>query len=141
MAVKKIVTIETGQQVGDWVVLEIIQRQGTDLRYLCQCFCGMEKMLSASALGKGKPQNCGCRKDTGNKSNAEKNELPSNESLEDFELINRGFLPFADQLSSDNGAPTWSLASFARVLGMSRRELINHIRSAGSRFNDPHGPG
>ena len=114
---------------------------GADVRYLCQCACGVEKILSASKLAEGKPQNCGCRKGAGKKSSAQKNELPPDSLVEDFELINRGFLPLADQLARDNGEPTWSLTSFARILGMSREDLISHIKAAGPRFSDQNGSG
>lgn len=58
----------------------------------------------------------------------------SPEVQEIHRLISEGRLPPADQFSSKDGAPTWSLCAIAKILGVSTRELIEHLENAGDRF-------
>jgi hypothetical protein len=51
-----------------------------------------------------------------------------------LKLISKGILPPADQFSIKDGAPSWTLPSIARILGIRESELIDHLVKAGSRF-------
>jgi hypothetical protein len=128
--------IEIGHAFGEWVVLESISRLGGDQRYLCQCACGVERVLSAGMLASGKVLHCGCVKTAVPTSVAIKKRAQTGQSVEDFDLINKGYLPRADQLSHEGGSPAWTLTTFAEVLGLSRDDLILYIKGSGKRFED-----
>jgi hypothetical protein len=53
---------------------------------------------------------------------------------EALNLINRGYLPPADQFSVRSGCPAWTLESIAAILGVTEEELKQHIEGAGQRF-------
>jgi hypothetical protein len=63
------------------------------------------------------------------------------EIQEVFHLISQGCLPPADQFSIGDGSPSWSLPAIAKILGIGRKELIEHLQSAGPRFAHNKGDG
>jgi hypothetical protein len=52
--------IQVGHRYGHWVIIGEVQRIGGDMRYLCQCGCGTEKLVSAITLRNGSSTSCGC---------------------------------------------------------------------------------
>lgn len=50
----------TGQTFGRWAVLEQVVPSGGRTRWRCQCECGVQKVVSGSALVCGKSKSCGC---------------------------------------------------------------------------------
>ena len=130
--------IQIGHRYGDWTIIGEAQRLGSDLRYLCACVCGNEKMVSAITLRNGSSTNCGCqRRERAPRISDYELHPISTEIQEIFKLISEGCLPPADQFSMTDGAPSWTLPAMARILGIDARELINHLRAAGPRFNLP----
>lgn len=87
----------------------------------------MKNPLSESAVSKKVTQDS-CRKPHDRSAN-------SPALLEEFLLINRGYLPRADIMLPSSGSPAWSLATIASILGVSRNELICRIEEAGIRFD------
>lgn len=128
--------IQVGHRYGHWVIIGEAQRIGGDMRYLCRCGCGTEKLVSAITLRNGSSTSCGCmRKEKPPKiSDFELQPTPP-DIQEIFNLISQGCLPPADQFSIVDGAPSWTLPAIAKILGIGRSELIQHIEKAGSRFS------
>lgn len=128
--------IQIGHCYGHWVIVGEAQKMGSDMRYLCQCRCGTEKLVSAITLRNGSSTSCGCmRKEKPPKiSDFELQPTPP-DIQEIFNLISQGCLPPADQFSIVDGAPSWTLPAIAKILGIGRSELIQHIEKAGSRFS------
>ena len=54
--------IEAGTAFGSWTVIEASDKRNTsgDILYLCQCVCGIRKLLLGTNLRKGTAQSCGC---------------------------------------------------------------------------------
>ena len=130
--------IQIGHRYGHWVIISQAQRLGGDTRYLCQCSCGTEKLVSAITLRNGSSTSCGCqRKERAPRiSDIELQPTPP-DIQEIFHLISDGRLPPADQFSMTDGAPSWTLPTMAKILGISREELIRHLQNAGPRFIPP----
>ncbi|MEY4683774.1 MAG: hypothetical protein RLZ25_233 [Pseudomonadota bacterium] len=61
---------------------------------------------------------------------------PSPKIIEEYLLINRGFLPRADLIIPEGGTPAWTLDSIAAMLGVTRSTLIERLQEAGTRFDD-----
>ena len=127
--------IQVGHRYGHWVIAGEAQRIGGDMRYLCQCTCGTEKLVSAITLRNGSSTSCGCmRKEKAPRiSDFELQPTPP-DIQEVFNLISQGCLPPADQFSIADGAPSWTLPAIAKILGIGRGELIGHLEKAGPRF-------
>lgn len=127
--------IQIGHRYGNWVIVSEAQRLGGDTRYLCQCSCGAEKLVSAITLRNGSSTSCGCqrRERPPRISDFELQPTPA-EIQEIFNLISAGYLPPADQFSITDGAPAWTLPTLAKIIGISRDELIGHLQRAGARF-------
>jgi hypothetical protein len=123
-----------GQRIGDWVIVDEVERLNHDARYLCQCICGTEKVLSAATLRRGSSLHCGCQKHLATGVTLDQKKMPIPHSIEDFDLIHKGYLPLADQVSPRDGCPTWSLNAWADILGITRSELIISLKAAGNRF-------
>lgn len=135
--------IQIGHRYGNWVITGEAQRIGGDMRYLCQCGCGTEKLVSAITLRNGSSTSCGCmRKEKAPRiSDFELQPTPP-DIQEVFNLISQGCLPPADQFSISDGAPSWTLPAIAKILGIQRSELIRHLEKAGPRFvHDARSPG
>lgn len=64
----------------------------------------------------------------------------SRAALQDLELIGKGYLPPADTFGV-NGEPSWTIDSFAKILGVDRSTLVKHIHKAGRRFEISAGRG
>lgn len=128
--------IQVGHRYGNWVIIGEVQRIGGDMRYLCQCGCGTEKLVSAITLRNGSSTSCGCmRKEKPPRiSDFELQPTPA-DIQEIFNLISQGCLPPADQFSIVDGAPSWTLPAIAKILGIGRSEFIQHIEKAGPRFS------
>lgn len=58
----------------------------------------------------------------------------SNEVLEVFRLVSLGVMPPVDGIREPDGAPSWTLESIAKILEISRDELIQALKAAGPRF-------
>lgn len=128
--------VQKGHRYGSWVIISDAQRFGSDTRYLCQCACGQEKMVSAITLRNGSSTHCGClRKERPPKVCDFELRTTPPEIQEIYQLISKGCLPPADQFSMKDGAPSWTLPAIARILGLPRQELIEHLQGAGDRFN------
>ncbi len=126
--------IALGQRIGDWVIVDEVDRLHQEARFLCQCICGTEKVFSAQTLRRGSSLHCGCQKHQTVEGSIDQEKKPIPHSMEDFDLIHQGYLPLADQVSPKDGCPTWSLKAWANILGISRRELITSLKGAGKRF-------
>lgn len=128
--------IQTGHRYGNWVITGEAQRLGGDTRYPCQCTCGTERLVSAITLRNGSSTSCGCmRKEKPPRVSDFELQPTSPEVQEIFNLISQGCLPPADQFSVTDGAPSWTLPAIAKILGINKTELIEHIESAGPRFS------
>jgi hypothetical protein len=141
MATKSGTKIQPGHRYGHWVITSEAKRLGGDVRYLCLCDCGNEKLVSAITLRNGSSTSCGCqRKERAPKiSDYELRPTPP-EIQEIYALISQGNLPPADQFSLSDGAPAWTLPALARILGIGQQDLITHLRRGGSRFGIPQNP-
>lgn len=128
--------IQVGHRYGHWVIIGEAQRIGSDIRYLCQCGCGNEKLVSAITLRNGSSTSCGCMRQEKPPriSDFELQPIPP-DIQQIFTLISQGCLPPADQFSIADGAPSWTLPAIAKILGIGRSELIRHIEKAGPRFS------
>ena len=127
--------VQIGHRYGNWVIMSEAQRFGGDTRYLCQCSCGQEKMVSAISLRNGSSTHCGClRKERATKVCDYELKPTPPEIQEIYQLISKGCLPPADQFSMKDGAPSWTLPAMARILGISRQELIEYLQGSGDRF-------
>lgn len=50
-----------GQKFGRWIVLAEAEKAGNGrLRWLCQCECGIVRVVSGNSLGGGSTRSCGC---------------------------------------------------------------------------------
>lgn len=128
--------IQLGHRYGHWVIVGEAQRIGGDMRYLCQCGCGTERLVSAITLRNGSSTSCGCmRKEKALRVSDYELQPTAPEVQEIFNLISLGCLPPADQFSISDGAPSWTLPAIAKILGIGKGELIRHIESAGPRFS------
>jgi hypothetical protein len=130
--------VKIGHRYGNWRITSEAERVGGDIRYLCQCDCGTVKQISAISLRNGSSTNCGCipKQRSRNTINFELQPTQPHIRLV-LDLISQGYLPPADQFNINDGAPAWTLASLAKILGIGYQELINHLIEAGSRFNAP----
>ncbi len=127
--------IQIGHRYGGWVILSEAKRLGGDTRYLCQCECGTEKLVSAITLRNGSSTHCGCQPKERPPKIADFELRPTPPEIQEiFQFINQGFLPPADQFSMADGSPAWTIKSIARIFGVSRDELLQHIGAAGQRF-------
>jgi hypothetical protein len=134
--------IQIGHRYGAWVILSEARRLGGDTRYLCQCVCGTEKLVSAITLRNGSSTSCGCLQKERMPKISDFELKPTPPDIQEiFQLINQGYLPPADQFSMTDGSPAWTIASIARILGISREELLFHVGGAGERFASPQGAG
>ena len=133
--------VQIGHRYGNWVITSEAQRSGGDLRYLCLCDCGNEKLVSAITLRNGSSTSCGCQR-RGRPPKISANELrPTPPEIQEiYSLISQGSLPPADHFSLTDGAPAWTLPAIARIIGIGHQELITHLRNGGSRFGIPHNP-
>lgn len=122
-----------GKVYGLWTVLGV-DRSGKGHKLRCRCECGTEKLVDAITVRNGASKSCGCvkkkPKDTvfGDKSKI----VPK--AMEDLRLIGNGYLPGADLMLHD-GTPTWSLESIAKMLEISRTELMGRMAWLGPRFS------
>lgn len=137
---KAVSKVQIGHRYGNWTIVGDPERVAGDLRYPCECSCGTRRLVSAITLRNGSSASCGClrRERTQKAGDAESMPIPK-DVQEIFQLISQGCLPPADQFSISDGAPAWTLPAIAKVLGISRKELIDHLKSAGPRFS--HGGG
>ena len=128
--------IQVGHRYGHWVIIGEAQRTGGDMRYLCQCGCGTEKLVSAITLRNGSSTSCGCMRKEKPPRISDFELQPTPPDIQEiFNLISQGCLPPADQFSIVDGAPSWTLPAIAKILGIGRSELIRHIEKAGPRFS------
>lgn len=62
--------LHTGDQIGDWVLLDYKpgakKPERISPRWWCRCSCGTERWVRASNLLNGQSQSCGHRLPTGN---------------------------------------------------------------------------
>ena len=66
----------------------------------------------------------------------------SPEAVEVFNLIAAGRLPPANVVCAVTDQPAWRIEAVASIIGISRDELIDHLRAAPPRFAvDPGKPG
>ena len=138
MKTKSAQKIQIGHRYGHWVIISEAKRVGGDTRYLCQCGCGAEKLVSAITLRNGSSTSCGCqRKERPPRISDYELQPTPPEIQEIYYLISQGILPPADQFSMTDGAPSWTLPALAKILNISRHELIDHLQKAGQRFGFP----
>ena len=126
-------TFEIGQKIGEWTVLEEPQRKSTGFSVLCECVCGQQKWVELGSLKKGVSKSCGCQ--------SRRNKSPgrpagSDEPTAEAELLlaliaKQELLP-ADQFTLADGVPTWTLNSFALMLGTDPDSLIAYIIKNGN---------
>lgn len=50
----------TGQQFGRWTVLTRGPNQGRHICWLCQCVCGIQRIVSSTNLVQARSTSCGC---------------------------------------------------------------------------------
>ncbi|MFN5746370.1 MAG: hypothetical protein ACK443_09835 [Methylococcaceae bacterium] len=128
--------VRIGQQIGPWRITGKTPDTESGGVYLCRCHCGKERLFSASTVKKGALRRCSCNKGKHNTRVSELESSPLPASVQDiFQMINRGYLPPADQFSVRDGSPAWTLPSLAGILGISPDELLEHINRAGQRFS------
>lgn len=142
MEKKSTTKIQAGHRYGNWTIVGDAERIGGDLRYPCECSCGTRRLVSAITLRNGSSASCGClrRERLQRVSDSESLPIPP-EVQEVFHLISQGCLPPADQFSIGDGSPSWTLPAIAKILGIGRKELIEHLQSAGPRFAHNAGEG
>ena len=130
-------TLEEGARIGEWTLMSPAVKVGRDYKVDCLCSCGIRKQVSAISLRAGHSRHYGCQ---GNGQFVKGTQTPGDptqhapEILQELALISHGFMPLADQFRSGDGAPTWSLASLASMLGVSREDLVDYLRDRGPRF-------
>lgn len=130
--------VKKGHRYGSWSITSEAERVGGDIRYLCQCDCGTVRQISAISLRNGSSTNCGCISKQRSQDTINFELQPTPPHIQQvLDLISQGYLPPADQFNMTDGAPAWTLASLAKILGIGRQDLINHLLEAGSRFNAP----
>ena len=61
----------------------------------------------------------------------------SPEAVEAFNLIAAGRLPPAQGVCALTDEPTWRLSGIAALLGIDTDALLDHVRAAPPRFNEP----
>jgi hypothetical protein len=128
--------IRIGQQIGHWRITGKAPDRESEPFYLCRCHCGKERLFSARTIKKGALSRCACNKGKRGTRVPELESGPLPASVQDiFKMINRGYLPPADQFSVRDGSPAWTLQSLAGILGISPDELLVHINQAGQRFS------
>jgi len=128
--------IQVGHRYGHWIIIGEVQRIGGDMRYLCQCECGKEKLVSAITLRNGSSTSCGCMRKEKPPRISDFELQPTPPDIQEiYNLISQGCLPPADQFSIVDGAPSWTLPAIAKILGIGKSELIEHIENAGARFS------
>jgi hypothetical protein len=133
---KSVHKIQIGHRYGHWTIINEAQRIGGDTRYLCQCECGTEKLVSAITLRNGSSTSCGCIRKEKPPRISDFELQPTRPDIQEiFNLISQGCLPPADQFCIVDGAPSWTLPAIAKILGIGRSELIHHIEGAGPRFS------
>ena len=63
----------TGNKYGYWTVLRrVSNNQRGSARWLCECECGKQRILTTSALSKGYSRSCGCHKNDYNRTHGGK---------------------------------------------------------------------
>lgn len=130
--------LDTGVRIGEWTLMSPAIKVGRDYKVDCMCSCGKRKQVSAISLRAGHSKHCGCLADGKSGKGAQTMGDPTQhapEILEELALISHGFMPLADQFRTGDGAPTWSLASLAAMLGIHRDELMDFLRQRGPRFS------
>ncbi len=134
--------VQIGHRYGNWTIVGDPERIAGDLRYPCECSCGTRRLVSAITLRNGSSASCGClRRERIQKAGDVESRPISPEVQEIFHLISQGCLPPADQFSITDGAPSWTLPAIAKLLGIGKKELVDHLKSAGPRFAHAGGEG
>lgn len=59
----------TGQKFGYWTVIERAENHPStrSVQWLCECECGTQRVIRASALKRGETKSCGCHKNDYNR--------------------------------------------------------------------------
>lgn len=54
----------SGAVFGFWTIINDSgsRTKSGEIKYLCKCICGTEKIITGTALGRGRIEHCGCRK-------------------------------------------------------------------------------
>jgi hypothetical protein len=124
-----------GDTVGHWTIMGDIKKQGKANLYPCRCACGKEKSVAAISLWNGKSTSCGCVESAaGSDSTKGEKSIPLHIQAI-LGLISQGRLPPADGWAAQGHEPAWSLASFAKVLGVSQDELFSILVRGEARFS------
>ena len=136
MASKKETTdssLSVGDTVGLWTVIGEMSKKQKRNTFPCRCACGTEMSVPATALINEKSLSCGCNESCAPASKAEHHKIPD-QLQHVFDLISQGRLPPADGMSVQGHEPTWTLASIAKLIGVSETQLIGHLNNSSPRF-------
>ena len=129
-----------GQMVGAWEIIATPEKGNMEYRYLCRCICGCERWVTAVTLRNGSSKSCGCQRFTKRSRTNHFENMPTSKRVIDLlNLIQLGYLPPADQLSVEDGSPSWTLESIAMILGIGYEDMVRILErsSAGLKCSKP----
>lgn len=121
-----------GDTVGHWTITGEIKKQGKANLYPCRCACGKEKRVAAISLWNGQSTSCGCGESVD--SAKDEKSIPR-QAQAILDLISQGRLSPADGWAIQGHEPTWTLGSFAKVIGVGQDEFFSLLMRGDSRFS------
>lgn len=112
-----------------WAVLSPPSQMGYDKKVECVCMCGNRRVFYWLDWTNGRLPVCGCQKDAPRNIRNHDRELePTQDDVNhEWRLVSHGFLPPADGFTKE-GRPVWNLFGIARILGVSRNDLLAVVR-------------
>jgi hypothetical protein len=121
-------SITIGQRFGCWTVIDGPQKCTNGYRMFCECTCGTQKWIEVGTLNRDVVDDCRCqpqaKKQAGRPPNLEKFTVETDWLLG---LIAKQELLPADQFTQPEGAPAWTINSFAAMLGTDVDSLVTFI--------------
>jgi hypothetical protein len=113
-----------------WAVLCPPSQMGYDKTVECVCMCGNRRVFYWLYWTNERLPVCSCQKDAPRNVRHHDKELESaQEDLHiEWRLVSHGSLPPADCFTKE-GRPVWNLFGIARILGVSRSDLVAAVRN------------
>ena len=124
-----------GDTVGHWTITGGIKKQGKANLYPCRCICGKEKNVAAISIWNGKSTSCGCVESAERSCSANDEKRIPSQAQAILDLVSQGRLPPADGWAIQGHEPTWTLGSFAKVIGVGQDELFSLLVRGEARFS------
>ena len=127
--------IAMGDKVGHWTITGELKRQGKASLFPCRCVCGKEKNVAAISIWNGKSTSCGCVESAARSGAANDEKRIPSQAQAILDLVSQGRLPPADGWAIQGHEPTWTLGSFAKVIGVGQDELFSLLARGEARFS------